>query len=336
MEAKVTEKNELQVIKSDYLQMMPIEQAKGWYNDFVSFSKSLLKQEHDYGIIPGTPKPTLYKAGAEKLRFVYGLGVEFTCIEKTVDTDKPFIDYTYSCSIKNKTGQVLAQCEGNCNSLEPKFGYLWKTINELPTGTDISNLPTKTTGKKLMEFDFAINKGETSGQYGKSQEYWDNWIDAIQSGRAKQINKKSKAGKDLVAWELDETVTVYRILNPDVIGVKNTIMKMAQKRAFVGAILLATGASEFFTQDIEDMDINGTIYSNEHIVDAEVVTESPQPVTANSGKPKASELAMQKMKDRIIAGEIGVFDKAKAALDLTPRQEEVLFELEEKYKTQFV
>lgn len=32
----------------------------------------------------------------------------------------------------------------------------------------------------------------------------------------------------------------------------NTIVKMAQKRAYVGAILTATGTSELFTQDIED------------------------------------------------------------------------------------
>lgn len=30
---------------------------------------------------------------------------------------------------------------------------------------------------------------------------------------------------------------------------------MAQKRAFVWAILVATGASEFYTQDVEDMDL---------------------------------------------------------------------------------
>jgi len=34
----------------------------------------------------------------------------------------------------------------------------------------------------------------------------------------------------------------------------NTLQKMAQKRAIVGAVLLATGASEFFTQDLEDME----------------------------------------------------------------------------------
>lgn len=32
----------------------------------------------------------------------------------------------------------------------------------------------------------------------------------------------------------------------------NTLMKMCQKRAIVGAVILATGASDFFTQDLED------------------------------------------------------------------------------------
>jgi hypothetical protein len=33
---------------------------------------------------------------------------------------------------------------------------------------------------------------------------------------------------------------------------KNTVVKMAQKRAYVGAVMSATGTSELFTQDIED------------------------------------------------------------------------------------
>lgn len=286
METKQEEKTDLQLVKNEYLQMMPIEQAKGWYNDFVNFSKSILKPELDFGTIPGTSKPSLYKAGAEKLRFVYGLGVEFECIDKIVDLDRPFVDYSYRCTVKSKTGQILSQCEGNCNSMEPKFGYLWKTIQELPEMTDISKLISKSTGKKQFEFDFAINKAETTGQYGKPIEYWNNWTIAIQSGRAKSATKKSKAGKDLNGWELDETVTVYRITNPDVIGIKNTIMKMAQKRAFVGAILLATGASEFFTQDIEDMVINGTIYSDEHPHEFTEVEVIPNPEPKQPEKEK--------------------------------------------------
>lgn len=40
--------------------------------------------------------------------------------------------------------------------------------------------------------------------------------------------------------------------NPDIFDQINTIQKMAQKRAFVGAVLIACNASEFFTQDMDD------------------------------------------------------------------------------------
>ncbi|MGB8191044.1 MAG: hypothetical protein WCF67_03950 [Chitinophagaceae bacterium] len=260
--------------QGERLQMMPIEQAKDWYNDFVNFSRSILKQDLDYGIISGAAKPSLYKPGAEKLRFVYGLSSEMECKDKTVDMERPFIDYSYRCTIKSKNGQILAQCEGSCNSMEPKYGYLWKSLAELPEDTDISKLPSRNVGKKITEFDFAIRGCATTGQYAKPKDYWEKWIAVINSGQAKKIKKSSLSGKKFDAWELDETVTLYRIINPNVMDQKNTIMKMAQKRAFVGAILLATGASEFFTQDIEDMEINGRIHSNEKPVLDEIEEEA--------------------------------------------------------------
>ncbi|MCA1557373.1 MAG: hypothetical protein LC731_02405, partial [Acidobacteria bacterium] len=50
-----------------------------------------------------------------------------------------------------------------------------------------------------------------------------------------------------------ESQTVGRIFNPDIADQVNTIQKMSQKRALVAATLLAVNASEFFTQDVEDM-----------------------------------------------------------------------------------
>ena len=39
-------------------------------------------------------------------------------------------------------------------------------------------------------------------------------------------------------------------------GVAITVLKMANKRSLVAAVLNATAASDIFTQDIEDMDLN--------------------------------------------------------------------------------
>ena len=43
------------------------------------------------------------------------------------------------------------------------------------------------------------------------------------------------------------------VIENNAFDVKNTIQKMAQKRAYVGATLFATGADKHFTQDVEDM-----------------------------------------------------------------------------------
>jgi len=45
---------------------------------------------------------------------------------------------------------------------------------------------------------------------------------------------------------------VGKIENPDPADLQNTLIKMANKRAFVDAVLKATNASRYFTQDMED------------------------------------------------------------------------------------
>ncbi len=50
-----------------------------------------------------------------------------------------------------------------------------------------------------------------------------------------------------------ESQQTGRIFNPDIADQVNTIQKMSQKRALVAATLLAVNASEFFTQDVEDI-----------------------------------------------------------------------------------
>lgn len=44
----------------------------------------------------------------------------------------------------------------------------------------------------------------------------------------------------------------------NVMNILNTLMKMAQKRAIVGAVILATGASDYFTQDEEEITYQNT------------------------------------------------------------------------------
>uniref|UniRef100_A0A6M3ISV2 Uncharacterized protein n=1 Tax=viral metagenome TaxID=1070528 RepID=A0A6M3ISV2_9ZZZZ len=246
----MNEDQKVATIAPQKLQMMSVGAAKEWYAKFVEFSKELLVDGKDYGIIPGVAKPSLYKPGAEKLRVAYSLTVLMDEVDKTIDFETGYIDYTYKATVKTKQGQIIAQCEGSFNSWEPKTRYLWVKEDELPEDVDKTTL--KVRSGTISEFDFAIDKAETQGQYGKPAEYWQKFKDAIENGTAKKIIKTTRSGKELDAWEIGGTT--YRVQNPDIFGLKNTIQKMAQKRAFVGAMLIATGASEFYTQDVEDMD----------------------------------------------------------------------------------
>lgn len=74
---------------------------------------------------------------------------------------------------------------------------------------------------------------------------WDA-TDTDKENAVEVINFKAKNGK---------TYTKYKFENTEPFELVNTIDKMAQKRSLVAATLIATNASEFFTQDIEDLDI---------------------------------------------------------------------------------
>ena len=77
------------------------------------------------------------------------------------------------------------------------------------------------------------------------EEYGGGWLCF---GKKGGCGAKFKAGD--TAIESQET---GRIANPDVFDQVNTIIKMAYKRAKISATINATSASEFFTQDVEDM-----------------------------------------------------------------------------------
>lgn len=77
----------------------------------------------------------------------------------------------------------------------------------------------------------------------------------------------------------------YKINNPDVCSLVNTILKMAKKRAFVDAVLQVASLSEVFTQDIEDM---GDFIQQEQ--DATLTIEQAKNLKLSFGKYKGTSL----------------------------------------------
>jgi len=84
--------------------------------------EKVMKQDEHYGIIPGTNKPTLYKAGAEKLGFTFRLAPKFSIDYK--DLQEGHREYIITCSLTHiNTGCLIGEGLGSCATLESKYRY---------------------------------------------------------------------------------------------------------------------------------------------------------------------------------------------------------------------
>ena len=115
----------------------------------------------------------------------------------------------------------------------------------------------------------------------------------IEAGRATPSMRKVKSGREMKAWS--RSTLVYRVPNEDVASLVNTILKMAVKRAFIDGCLRAVNASEYFTQDIEDLDFGTEPYSPAPAVDAwheaaaDTATPAPNDANGHSDTPAAPD-----------------------------------------------
>lgn len=87
-----------------------------------------LKRDVDFGVIPKTKKPSLYKSGAEKICFAYGLMQRYHIESKIEQTEpSPFFFYTVRCDLVKllPTGQeiVFTSSYGSANTSEKRNGF---------------------------------------------------------------------------------------------------------------------------------------------------------------------------------------------------------------------
>lgn len=149
-----------------------------------TFINKQLTRDIDYGIIPGTPKPSLYKPGAEKIANIFQLGSRVVKTDRVIDVANNFAMFEVTVEVFHlPTGKPISQCVGVCNNHEKKY--------------------------------------KERAKYGKNDR-----------GQREFIGMEETPFADVL----------------------NTLSKMAQKRAYVGAVIIATGASDYFTQDLTEGD----------------------------------------------------------------------------------
>lgn len=183
--------------------------------------KELLIEGVDYGNVPGIDKPSLGKPGAEKLGLAYSLAAR---VERHLvigdGVTGPTITYDATCHLHlgSFDGPEVGVGHGSCNSWESK--YRWRNQER--------SCPTC---------------GNPAIIAGKA-EYGGGWLCFKKRGGC-----GAKFGTE------DPRITgqqVGREENPEPWDLANTLMKMAEKRAHVDAILRTTAASGIFTQDLEE------------------------------------------------------------------------------------
>jgi len=251
------------IIKLPDSGIQQVNTAIDHYNTLVLFMQHSLRDGLDYGKIPGCgDKPILFKPGAEKIATLFGLRESLERIEAIQDwTGKdfgePFFHFEYKCILKDREGQVIAECYGSCNSWEDKYRY--RTAERVcpqcgAAAIKRSNYPDRQTGDK-------------------------GWYCHSKSGGC---NAKFHSTDAQIISQQQGKVPNERIYDQ-----VNTINKMSQKRSFVGSVILAANASNFFAVEHAEIqtidadwepqqDISSAAHLERVPVDGEAISDQGQ------------------------------------------------------------
>ena len=172
-----------------------------------------------YGTIPGCgPKPTLLKPGAEKLTLTFHFCPKFV-IER-MEMSNGHREYGITCSLFTRAGEFIAEGVGACSTMESRYRY------------------------RKLDRSCPVCGVEGSVIAGK-EEFGGGWL---------CWKKKDGCGAKFDIDDPDITQqTVGKVEHDNPADYYNTALKIGKKRAFIDAVLTATGASDIFAQDLEDL-----------------------------------------------------------------------------------
>ena len=226
--------------------------------------KEVMQEGQHYGKIPGCgDKPALLKPGAEKLNLTFRFDPE---VSKEVVKDFPGGHREYELTITLyaiSSRKRLADGVGTATTMESK----WRYRNAEPEITD-----------KFVP-----------------KAYWDL--------RKKDANKAQEmiGGKGFVTKKVNGSWMIAKLTGEKVehdnpADYYNTCRKMAKKRALVDAVLTATGASDIFTQDIDEL-------LDESVID---ITPPEKPEEKPESQPESQSSTVEKLQ-----GEINFLEEMK-------------------------
>ncbi len=185
---------------------------------FQDLVRSSLNDPHDFTQLPGTDRFTLLKPGAEKIVKLVACADLYEVVEQIADWDRPLFAYVVKCRLVSMRDSTVIWSEGlgECNTHEPKYRYRYAK-------------------RSCPECHYEpVLKS-------KDRPEWFCWQSRGGCGATYPLDDPAIADQKL-----------GRIPNPDPAELRNTMLKMAKKRALVDAALSVASLSDLFTQDLED------------------------------------------------------------------------------------
>lgn len=128
------------------LRLQDMKQQMALLQQFVA---DVMVRGSDYGVIPGTDKPTLLKPGAEKLCEFYGFAIRLPRIDEERDRETGYYHVRVTVALERRTdGVIVAEGVGEASTHEGRNRWRWTPDFRLPPGFNTSGLRVEERRKR--------------------------------------------------------------------------------------------------------------------------------------------------------------------------------------------
>lgn len=278
MSEEVIEQEPMRAIARVDDRPLDAQAIKSQVNLIQSIMKDVMIKDVHFGTIPGTDKPTLLKAGAEKLCLTFRLAVGLNVTERELGNGHR--EYEVRCTLTSPTGHVVGEGLGVCSTMESKFRYRWDSTGrpvpkeywdkrdpELLGGSQF--VPRKKDGQWFIfqraAHDNPADYYNTCAKMAKKRAHVDATITATAASDifAQDLDDMPEAagiGKSEVVVEAVVGSTAVHIAGGGSGGGKSDIRKVTDKQVkFVDGLLLKSGVpvdeflNKYGIERIEDL-----------------------------------------------------------------------------------
>jgi len=189
-----------------------VQRLKERINTIQYAYREIMVKDVDYGVIPGCGTKPALMKAGAE-KLMLAFRIAPTFMETTRDLGSMHREVSVKCTLTDNNGSILGEGLGCCSTLESKYRYRNVADYEILE----TPIPKDSKEKKSEYRKQGFGMKMVDGVW-----YWVKYLDSVKSE------------------------------NPDPADQWNTVLKMAKKRSLVDAALTVLGASDIFTQDIDE------------------------------------------------------------------------------------